>query len=254
MPKNRTAQQDDTLYVLANSRERVTFVENWNKKPGLNADIVIDPDADDAAKLVAFVIANRDFEVLGTNAVTASVTFSTGGGIVLTTAGASADSTIVAPHLDTGQTAETTVDWSTSDKPAIAAKIQTGAAITDATIWYGLKLTNTPVVATDNDQVMFRYQAGVNDGKWQAIYSVGGTDYTLDTGVVVAASTHYDLQIDVDGDRVPTFYINGEEVAKGTALTANVDLIRYVGVLAGAAAAKAITVRPGYVISKELND
>jgi cytidylate kinase len=38
----------------------------------------------------------------GTNAVTASVTFSTGGGIVLTTAGASADSVIVLPHLDTG--------------------------------------------------------------------------------------------------------------------------------------------------------
>src|SRR3990167_10374310 len=106
MARTKTAQQYVDLPALfSNQHSRTTLVENWLKKPGINSDLVIDPDADSAAALVVFVIANRDFEVLGTNAVTADVSFSAGGGIKLQSHRASADSTIILPHLDTTQTA-----------------------------------------------------------------------------------------------------------------------------------------------------
>lgn len=248
MIKSRTAQQDEFLRTFSNARERVTLVENWLRKPGLNADIQNSAEA-------TRMIANPDFEVLGTNASSDDVTLSTGGGIKLQTDGAASDSVIVLPHLDTNQTAWSVIDWSTDDEVAFAAKLVTGSSIADVTIWCGLKLTNTSVVATDDDQVFFRYQDSQNSGKWECIYSVGGTDYEMDSGVEVEASTAYDLVIAIDADRIARFFINGDLVhTAANALTSAVDLIPYTGVLAGAAAAKDITIRPGYTISKTQND
>ena len=45
---------------------RYYLYESFAKKPGLNAVSIIDPDADSASALAAYVIANRDFETLGT--------------------------------------------------------------------------------------------------------------------------------------------------------------------------------------------
>jgi len=48
--------------------------------------------------------------------------------------------------------------------------------------WF--KLTNTPVVATDDNSCFFRYQSSVNSGKWQLNCSRAGVDVTsnLDLG------------------------------------------------------------------------
>lgn len=246
MSKNRTAQQNDTLRIFKNEFDRITLVEKWLKTPGINADLASGTEA-------TRVPRNRDFEVLGTNGTSALATFSDGGGLTITTAGASADQMIILPHLDTKQSAWSAIKWNTNDSVAYGNKIKTGASIADTTIWVGLKLTNTSVTATDDDQVFFRYEPSTNSGKWQFIYSVGGTDYSLDTGVTVAASTSYELEIAIDSDRVPRGYVNGDHTNTGTAMTADIDLIPYFGVQADAAAAKAITSR-GCAISKEQND
>ena len=120
----------------------------------------------------------------------------------------------------------------------------TGAAITNSIVWAGLKLTNTDVVATDNDQCYFRYEDGVNTGKWQAVSSIGGADDAADSGVTVALSTVYHLVIDIAADRTAAFYINGVLVETSAALTDATDFIPYIAVEAdGAAEAKTLTVR-----------
>ena len=210
--------------------ERYSLVDNFAKKPGVNGDMTIDPDADDTSALVAYVIANKDFEVLGTGATTDDVTFGTTvGGLLLTTDSTAAQQVIIAPHLNTGQTAWTNVLWGTENQVVWEAVIMTGASVAAIIMWGGLKLTNDQDIATDDDQAFFRFDAGV--ANWECVYSVGGVaDVEIDSGVVVAANTIYYFRIEIDSDRKAHFFIDNNEVGVSTALTNDVDLIPYVGV------------------------
>lgn len=229
---------------LVPTRVGLTWIAGARGKPGLNADIL---SATEATRMVT----DPDFEVLGTNASSDDVTFNAEGGIKLETDGADGDSVILLPHLDSNQSAWTAWTWGTDQQVIWQATIKTGASIANAIIWAGLKLTNTPTTATDDDQVFFRYEDDVNSGRFQAIYSIGGTDTATDSGITVAANTVYELAITIDSDRVARMFINGTLAATSTALTDATDLIPYVGVEAdGAAAAKSIIVY-GEHISRE---
>ena len=212
--------------------DRVVLVERFQRLPQVNAS-------------VASTYANKDFEILGTNASDDDVTYASGGGVILETDAVSTSSVIALPHLTTSQSAWTGITWDTSKQTRWECGITTGAAITTCVVWAGLKLTNTDVVATDADQVLFRYSSAVNSGTWGAVYSIANTDVTADTGLTVAVSTSYRLAIDIDSARVPRFYINGTLYKVGTALTASIALIPYVGVLTptGSASARNIKLR-----------
>jgi hypothetical protein len=212
-------------------------------KPSLNADIQNSAEG-------TRMIADPDFEILGTNASSDDVTFYVEGGITIETDGADNDQVIILPHLDANQTAWAQVTWGTDQETEWECSIRTAAAVTAMTIWCGLKLTNTSVTATDDDQAFFRYAAATNSGKWQAVSSRAGVDVETDTGVTVAAATDYHLKITIDADRMPRFYINGVLVDTGAALVNAKDLIPYIGVHANAAAAKSIVVR-GQAISRK---
>jgi len=112
---------------------------------------------------------------------------------------------------------------------------------------------------------------------WYFIQSVNGTDYLTNTGVTVEASTNYHFRISIDSDRKPSIFINGVQYSatttaattfdgstevtgttqatiaesysatnantqKGPALKNDVDLIPYIGIENGAAAAEALNV------------
>jgi hypothetical protein len=203
-------------------------------KPGINADI-------NSATEATREVADPDFEILGTNGTSALSTFNAEGGITITTNTTSGDQMIVLPHLDTNQTAWAQVTWGTDKQVEWETAIQTSADIVGCIIWAGLKLTNTSVVATDNDQVFFRFADG-SDAQWQCISSVGGTDTTTDSGVTVAVSTKYHLKIVIDSARLAYFYINGTLVHTTGALTDATDLIPYIGVETTAADAVGINV------------
>ena len=108
--------------------------------------------------------------------------------------------------------------------------------------WFGLKLTNTPTIATDNDQVFFRFSTDDANTTWRCIDSIGGTDTNTDSGVTMTALTNYKLKIEIDSDRKASFYINDVMVHKTSALTNDVDLIPYFGIQALSAAAEHMTV------------
>jgi hypothetical protein len=214
------------------------------------------------------MIANKDFEVLGTNMTTALVAFSaTRAGLTITTAGADEDQAIVLPHLDTNQSAWQVTEWGTENQVNWEASISTQASIADIKIWAGLKLTNDQLVATDADQAYFLFETDGDNGtaltdftKLHFVYSVGGTDYISQLPVTVAADTEYHLRIQIDSDRKASIFVNGIQynvsstagstggtaVTQGTtkslAMTNDVDLIPYIGVEAGAAAAKVLGV------------
>ena len=224
------------------TRYELKWVAGERGKPGINADI---QDATEAVRM----IADPNFEVLGTNGVSASTAYYAEGGITLTTAGANNDQVIIVPHLDASQSPWTQVTWGTDKETSWECDISTSSNITANIIWAGLKLTNTSTTATDNDQVFFRYAAATNSGKWQAIYSIGGTDTADDSGVTVAVSTRYHLKVTIDSSRIARMYINGVLVSTSTALTDATDLIPYIGVQATTGAAKSIVVH-GQSISR----
>lgn len=235
---------ENTPNMLFRNRYRLVWYAGANGLPQLNA--VTDPPAGDTyntAAMTSLLNADRDFELLGSGASSDDVTIHPEGGIKIETDGGGTNAVIVLPHLNAGQTPWTTITWGTDQETAWEACITTGSAITAQVIHAGLKLTNTPTVATDNDQAFFRYEAGVNSGKWQAVYSIANSDTSADTGVTVAVDTNYHLRIAIDASRIARFYINGTLVATSTALTNAVDLIPYIGILEAAAAAKHMYIR-----------
>ncbi len=232
--------------------DRIYLEEYFAQKPGINADLASETEA-------TREIANRNFEVLGTNASSDDVTFATTtAGLLLQPDGANGDQVIILPHLDTNQTAWSGTKWGTENQVQWECCIRTDAAdIDDTTIWAGLKLTNTQAYATDDDQAYFVYGAEDDDAgalttnaNLHFVYSVGGTDYITDLGITIAAATNYRLGIQIDSSRQAAVFVDGEQynlvqtataggAAAGTqkgsvkslALTNDVDLIPYVGIM-----------------------
>jgi len=209
---------------------RLVLTERFEKLPALNAVIATDENSNAAAHL-ARNLANRNWELLGTNAVTADIAFNAAGGVDLATHGGASDSAIFLPHLDTGQTAWTGTTWLPSKQPHFSCVFKTDAALTNTTIWCGFKLTNTPVSTTDADIAFFRFQAGT-DTNWQCVSDIANAGPTsTDSGVAVAAATVYRMWITIDANRIARFYINGGLVATTAALTSTAAFIPYIGVL-----------------------
>lgn len=244
--RGMTIDSASNLNRSLKSTDRYYLEEFFYKTPGLNADIQNGAEA-------TRMIANTNFEALGTNMTSALATFpGTHAGIKLTTAGADDDQAIVAPHLDAGQSAWTGCNWGTENQVEWETAITTAAAITTQSFWAGLKLTNTGVYATNADQAYFLYASDDDQGALTTnenlhfVYSVGGTDYIADLGIVVAVDTAYKLKITFDSDRKISIFVDGEQysvatnevaggvatgkgTAKSLAMTNDIDLIPYVG-------------------------
>jgi hypothetical protein len=189
----------------------------------------------------------------------------------MTTAGADQDQAILLPHLDTNQSAWSKVLFGTENQVEWECSISL-PALDNQKVWAGMKLTNDQLVATDANQVFFKYQTDATNSeaftdfaKWHFVHSIGGTDYISRLPIDVAADTQYHLKIKIDSDRKATIFVNGiqynvtetsgstggtavtavqpgKTATKTAALTNDVDLIPYIGIEAGAAAAEALNV------------
>lgn len=219
------------------SGSRIGYIEDFKRLPGINADIAIS--------------LNQDFELLGTSAVTADLSFNAEGGINLATHGGATDSAILLPHLDTAQTGWAGQTWGTDQETQWGCYIKTDTALTNTTIWAGLKLTNTPVSTTDNDEAFFRYQNGTNT-TWQCVYDIANAGPTSgESSVTVAAATEYRLWITIDASRLARFWINGALVFTTPALSDATDFKPYIGVLSATdATAKKIRVMETFISRK----
>lgn len=237
--------------------DRFCLYEDFSRRPGLNGSLA-----------AAF---NLDFELLGTGAANNDVSYSsTTAGITLRTdtdSPAAGQAAIIAPHLDTDQTAWTGCKWGTENQVQWECLIRTDASIADMGFWAGLKLTNTNAYATDDHQVYFMYQSDDNGGalttneNLHLIYSIGGTDYITDLGIAVAANTSYRLAITIDSERRVNAWVDGVQynlvqsstaggatvspqkgAVRSLALANDEDLIPYIGVTTRTTASKKLTV------------
>jgi hypothetical protein len=259
--------QDRTKASGLKDTRRYYLEEYFAQLPKLNAVNIIDPDADDASALALHVLANKNFEVLGTNMTSAlSTRNATAAGITLTTAGADQDQAIVLPHLDSNQTAWTGTKWGTENQTIWECSLNTNA-IDNQKLWAGLKLTNDQLVATDANQAFFKFQTDATNSeaftdftKWHFVHSIGGTDFISVLPITVAANTIYHFKIEIDSARKLSIFVDGIQynitstsgstggtaVTSGTtksgAMTDDIDLIPYIGIEAGAAAAEAVDV------------
>ena len=239
---------------------RLDLVERFLQRPALNA-VLDTTGASSSAALIAYTIANKDWEVLGSNMTTALCTFSSVAGIRLTTAGGAntTDAGIVLPHLDTTQTGWQAYKWNTDYTPVfetVVKPIGQSSLIGSTKIWAGLKTTNTDVAATDDDQAYFVLDTGTTPGtdtlgvsatKWVCVNSTNASGSVVDnatsSGITVLPDTYYHLMIVVDQHRVPYFFINGFLVAVGNGsatagvtttngrMKTNINLVPYVGVI-----------------------
>ena len=258
-------EHDRTLGTTAKDARRYYLDEWFLQRPGLNANI------DQVSTVEVQRALNRNWEALGTNMTTALCTFAgTSGGVKATTAGADQDQAILTPHLDTAATAWASCLWGTENEVHWETSIQL-PAIDNQNVWAGLKLTNAPELATDDDQAYFNFltdadnsgQAFTDFTKLHFIHSVGGTDYISQLPITVAANTIYHLKIEIDSDRKAAIFVNGVQynvattagstggtavtavqpgvqAAKSNALTNDVDFIPYNGIEANAGAAEAL--------------
>ena len=252
---------DRTFGTPAKDARRAYLEEDFMQRPGINANI------DQVSTVEVQRALNRNWEALGTNMTTALCTFATtGAGVLVTTAGADQDQGILLPHLDTAATAWAGSLWGTENSVHFETSLQL-PALDNQKVWTGLKLTNDQLVATDANQMFFKYQTDATNSeaftdftKWHFVHSIGGTDYISVLPITVATNTPYHFKIEVDSDRKAAIFVNGIQynvtttagstggtaVTTGTtrtaALTDNIDLIPYVGIEAGAAAAEAVNV------------
>jgi len=250
---------DRTLGDYPQDTRRFYLDEWFLQRPGLNADI----DAVSTTEVQRAL--NRNWEALGTNMTTALCTFNTtSAGIVATTAGADQDQAILTPHLDTAATAWAGCLWGTENQVHWETSIAL-PAIDNQKVWAGLKLTNDQLIATDANQAYFKFQTDATNSEafddytlLHFVHSIGGTDYISALPITVAASTIYHLKITFDSSRQMSIFVNGVQynitstsgstggtavttgTTKSAAMTDDIDLIPYVGIEAGAAAAEAV--------------
>jgi len=256
---------DRTLGTTAKDARRFYLDEWFLQRPGLNANI------DQVSTVEVQRALNRNWEALGTNMTTALCTFATtSAGVLATTAGADQDQAIITPHLDTAATAWAGCLWGTENEVHWETSIML-PAIDNQNVWAGLKLTNAPELATDDDQAFFNFLTDADNSgqsfddftKLHFVYSVGGTDYISQLPITVAANTPYHLKLEIDSDRKVTIFVNGIQynvtqtsgstggtavtavqpgtaATKSLALTDDVDFIPYNGIEANAGAAEAL--------------
>ena len=249
-------EEDVWFAPPANLGGRYYLEESFERAPAAARTMVTFSASVALAEMQAFVQANRNFEHVGTNNSNDDVTALETGGVRLETDGSAND--IVSLQPITGSTTCTlptkwagagvggsigAPKWATDNEIQWGCVVKTTTTITATTLFAGVKLTNTNVVATDDDQAFFRAQAG----EWVLVTSVGGTDVTSGSGITLAASTLYDLRISVDSDRIPSYYINSQLVGVGAALTTGVTLMPVVGVHAGGGATKSIQVHKMWI-------
>ena len=265
--KNSTTGRMDNYTTLSGRDIRRYYLEYYfENKLGINADI------DQVYTVEIARSLTKLFEVLGTNMTTALCSFdTTRAGITITTAGADQDQAIIAPHLDPTHSAWASVLWGTENQVDWECSVSTNA-IDNQKVWAGLKLTNDQLIATDADQMYFKFQTDATNSEafndftlLHFVHSIGGTDYISALPITVAANATYHLRISVDSNRTATIYVNGVQYnvtttagstggtavtevglkhgpVRTAALTNDVNLIPYVGIEAGAAAAEALDV------------
>ena len=177
------------------------------------------------------ITANSSWQIGGTNASELQIQFDYAPpGIRLNTTSSDNDQLILlpktgdegiwkgGPHSATGFS-----PWVSSHRfpsqyqGVLQSPLTTDSSISNMAFWFGYKLTTTGAYATDADQAYFLYASNddlgalTTNGNLHFIYSVSGTDYITDLGIVVTVDTVYRLKIAFDSTRRISVFVNNTQ-------------------------------------------
>jgi hypothetical protein len=161
-----------------------------------------------------------NFIITGTNAHTPSFDGTNGySGVKLTTSAAANDQAILFPNVLAGTSISNGL-FKTGSKLEFETSVvfPTIPGTIDYSFVAGLKLTSTPLVATDATQAMFIFgnSTPLVGGSTLAsttnilfVYSIGGTDYITNLGLPIVADRVYHLKIKMNKQEKLCVYVNG---------------------------------------------
>lgn len=249
---------------------RVVFSEKWDLIPRKEAIFNVGGTYAQG-EMEKALLANPDWEIVGTNSTAASAARATNGLIRLTTTTTSGDSVILSPLseatiLADGSNSGTYTSkfqatrWDTTKCPWARFQVVL-SDLTTGTAWAGFKLTNVDTVATDDDQAYFRIASTDGAGTWDIVTSTGGSDEVASTSIDYVEDKLYILDVFIDKSRyahygISTINADGNIVSnwfRSTAQVTNslVTLKPFVGVKTGASAEAFIDVGE-VVVSREI--
>lgn len=235
-------------------RKRIELFESFQQVPLLNASVLITDTAPTLAQMALRLRANRNFETIGTGTIAdADHSFAIDGGVTIssdTATPAANENTNITPHLDTLQTLWAKAGlWGTEDLVNFHTCVR-GASIANVIFRAGIYEDTTQpadLASTGSDDnaafFIFDEDQATSATQWLCVTNVSGVDTVTASGVAVAASTDYVLEIKIDTNRQPHFFINGKQVSVGPVMTDAIDLIPFIGVATDTNAAKTMTVR-----------
>ena len=247
--------------------KRYYLEEYFLQKPGVKGDLEL-TNTYNEAKSEAAILANKNFEVAGTNMDTAGSTFDASiPGVKISTQGtADENQAIIQPHTVNNQSAWNQDYWSTDKELEWECAISIPSETTDIKVWAGLKLTNDQLIATDANQAFFKFQTDADHSETfttfsnlHFIYSIADDDYVTDLGITVEAGTVYRLKIVINKTREVSVFVNEKQYGltqtpnvsgntqsdankKSLALTASIPLKPYIGIETGTTTAKSLNV------------
>jgi hypothetical protein len=202
---------------------------------------------------------NPIYTLTGTGTPNVSYDASNGyGGMLLTTSATNLHQAIVHPNSSSGHNALNSGIFKTGSRLEFQTSVifPVVPGTLDYSFCAGLKLTETPLIATDDHQAMFIFgnSTALVGGSTLAsttnflfAYSIGGTDYITDLGLPVVANREYHLKFLMDKNRKIKVFINGIQFGltstsgsmgttatntydDSTALTTNISLYPVIGI------------------------
>lgn len=224
-----------TAALIERNRVELEWVAGARGKPGINADI-------DSATEAVREIADEDFELQGTNAVSSSSSIVAEGGVLLTTAGADNDQVILVPHQDTSQTGWKQMTWGSDREVSWECLVKTGTSIANVAYVIGLK-SDLDMTIDDADLGVFNFNTDDSDVNWGFVGNeAAGTISDTDTGITVTINTLYNLRLTCGPDQIMKAYINDEYVGEQSFAAGAEDFAPVVSVQALSGAADVMTV------------
>jgi hypothetical protein len=219
--------------------ERVWHIHRFGRKIGVNADLAVTTVDPTAAEVALVLTLDHFFEGAGTNYDVGDSAVAADGLTNFYSHGGASDTAILFPHADTNQGGVWKLGFSNDSQWRQYWKFKL-STVTSTTYKIGATLTAAAPddVSTDADQVVVTFVAGT-DTNFQVQTSINGTDsgkLTLHNDVAPAATTFYELVIDVDASRVARVFIRSGDtgawthIATTAALKTAVDLKPYAAV------------------------
>lgn len=239
----KTVKTDTLIETPTDRANRVFFRHEFNTLPGLSTQYyAYSPKSSGRQVNMDWMVSGAN--IAGFNSSRGAYFDTSGDGLIWLAASSKSSNRLTLRPRPNGTVNKAyskwaSMLWGTDEEVWFDTTIKTSAATVTATsgeqIQVGLVLTHTfnnysgtTPTLTDANQIQFVRDPRKDADRLYLVTSIAGTDTFHDTGVDLAASTRYRLQIKIQPDRTAKCYVNGSNQVTTDALTTAINLIPHV--------------------------